>query len=326
MHICFDSRLVRLELVKRGLTSLAVHNVRCIGRLAPQCTKSHPPPSVAVTPLAALVQLATVEVGEIAGRSPESHDAPPSRGRRVAFAVVTGLVGLLFFTNVKEAGAPWFEQAANGFAHSGISRWHAAMEGSVDAIFVGAALLALVWRPLTKPLLLQNVIAIFLITDLVLLPFRELFLIVFTVPIIIVAALYPWPRTLFQLPRLSISWAFLALVVVAAALLAPVIWHSFSLNMQPAERQNQWITDVEHILVLIISGVAVSTLRPGWPWLGMFIAVAYLYLGVAALTIPNQPGSWGVGGGALALVGGLGYLAATVWELRRRAGPIRSPS
>ena len=232
---------------------------------------------------------------------------------------MTGLVGLLFFTNVKEAAAPWFEQAANGFVHPGISRWHAAVEGSVDAIFVGAALLALVWRPLAKPLLLQNVIAIFFVTDLVVLPFRELFLLIFTVPIIIVAALYPRPRTLFQLSRpTTISWAFLALVVVAAALLAPVIWHSFSLNMQPAERQNQWITDVEHILVLIISGVAVSTLRPGWPWLGMFIAVAYLYLGVAALTIPNQPGSWGVVGGALALVGGVGYLAATVWELQRR--------
>ena len=267
----------------------------------------------------ALIEFIAIEVGQIAGRSPESHDAHPSRGRRVAFAVVTGLVGLLFFTNAKEAAAPWIEQAANGFAHPGISRWHAAVEGSVDAIFVGAALLALVWRPPTKPLLLQNVIAVTLILDLILLPFRELFLLVFTLPIIIVAALYPWPRTLFQLSRpTTISWAFLALVVVAAALLAPVIWHSFSLNMQPAERHNQWITDVEHILVLIISGVAVSTLRAGWPWLGTFIAVAYLYLGVAALTIPNQPGSWGLVGGALALVGGVGYLAATVWELRRR--------
>ena len=48
-------------------------------------------------------------------------------------------------------------------------------------------------------------------------------------------------------------------------------------------------------------------------------AITYFYLGAAALTIPHHDGSWGVTGGVLALLGGAGFLAATIYEARRQA-------
>ena len=51
----------------------------------------------------------------------------------------------------------------------------------------------------------------------------------------------------------------------------------------------------------------------GWALLG----ATYLYLGVAALTIPDHDGSWGVLGGGPALVAGVAYLALVIVERRR---------
>jgi hypothetical protein len=81
---------------------------------------------------------------------------------------------------------------------------------------------------------------------------------------------------------------------------------------------NQWISDVEHTSFLILAAFLASTRRPGWRVLGVLTGVVLLYLGVAALALPNHAGSWGVTGGILALIGGLLYIVATL----RRAGKL----
>jgi hypothetical protein len=49
--------------------------------------------------------------------------------------------------------------------------------------------------------------------------------------------------------------------------------------------------------------------------------LAFLYLGLAALAIPDHDGSWGVTGGVLATLGGLAYLA-TVFVDQRHSGEL----
>ena len=61
--------------------------------------------------------------------------------------------------------------------------------------------------------------------------------------------------------------------------------------------------------------------QPGWQVLGVLLGIAYLYLGVVAVTQPEEMGSWGTIGGILASVGGLGYIALTVWEARVTTRP-----
>ena len=47
--------------------------------------------------------------------------------------------------------------------------------------------------------------------------------------------------------------------------------------------------------------------------------MVFLYLGVAALALPNHAGSWGVIGGILALIGGLLYIVVTLSEAGKPA-------
>jgi hypothetical protein len=137
--------------------------------------------------------------------------------------------------------------------------------------------------------------------------------------IALVVAAYPAPRAL-----LDISWErplsrpLLALSLAAALLLAPymailLIWQIQGVGGEHATA-NQWISDVEHAAFLLLATALVCTKRPGWRTLGMLTGVVLLYLGVAALALPNHAGSWGVAGGVLALIGGLLYIVATIRE------------
>ena len=53
-----------------------------------------------------------------------------------------------------------------------------------------------------------------------------------------------------------------------------------------------------------------ATRRPGWQVLVAGIAAVYAYLGIASITLPDQPGSWGTLGGTIALVASAAYLVA----------------
>ena len=91
---------------------------------------------------------------------------------------------------------------------------------------------------------------------------------------------------------------------------------------------NQWISDVEHTAFILIAAFLATTKRPGWRTLAILIGVVLLYLGVAALTLPNHAGSWGVMGGITALVVGLLYIIVPISEARKTTlGPSeRLPS
>ena len=144
------------------------------------------------------------------------------------------------------------------------------------------------------------------------------------IPVALVVAAYPAPRSLLDFSgERPVSHPLLGLTLVATVLLVPNLWHLFSSQLQGAGGElataNQWISSFEHIVLLLLAGVAASTKRPGWRTLGFLTGIAFIYLGIAALTVPAHPGSWGILGGVLALLSGTGYIALTLLEARRAA-------
>ena len=252
---------------------------------------------------------------------------PPPTTRRfnwrtLVFTVVTVVAALMYGSTIRLVIAPWvLTGPQTGLQNPELDRWHDALMGISTGVLTGGSLLALLWRPREKPLLLQYLALATVAGVLLNAPFVGPFMFIIAVPIILVIIAYPAPRALLNFAREEhASRLLLALSVVAALLLAPIIWHSFIWQVQGVGGQsataNEWIADVEHTLLLLLAGFMTSTKRPGWRPLGILTGVTFLYLGIAALAVPHHAGSWGIIGGVLALLGGVGYIAATLFEAR----------
>ncbi|HJZ48470.1 MAG TPA: hypothetical protein VKE41_14935, partial [Roseiflexaceae bacterium] len=140
----------------------------------------------------------------------------------------------------------------------------------------------------------------------------------------IVIAAYPAPRALISVSREGrVSIPLLGLSILTAALLLPEI--SRLVPMQLAglggehATENHWILTANLELMLIAGGLLAATKRPGWQALGIIIGLAFVYLGVASISLPYYAGSWNLWGGALATVGGWAYIGATLWEASKTA-------
>ena len=154
--------------------------------------------------------------------------------------------------------------------------------------------------------------------------FMPIVLVIGAVFIAILAAAYPRLRDLLNFRReASLSYPLLAITVVAAILLAPIIARELNYQILGMTQQDvhalnfHWLTSVALALLLILGGSLASTRRPGWRALAVIIGIAYLYLGSMALLQPDYAGSWGTIGGVLALLAGLAYMSVTLLEVQR---------
>jgi hypothetical protein len=216
----------------------------------------------------------------------------------------------------------------SGFA-SIIHRWHEAQSGAFMTILLAGSLLALLWKPQTKPLVMQYIllsIGIFciLFATATGAGFMPIVLVVGVVFIAILAAAYPRPRDLLSFRSdASLSYPLLAVTVVAAILLAPIIARELNYQILGMTQQDvhalnyHWLTSVALALLLILGGSLSATRRPGWRALAVIIGIAYLYLGSMALLLPDYAGSWGTIGGVLGLLAGLAYIGVTLFEFQR---------
>jgi hypothetical protein len=229
-------------------------------------------------------------------------------------------------TNLFRLAAPW--ASMTGYPHDDprqlnpeLHRWHEAMWGAVTGILNAGVLLTLLWRPRQNPLLIQFIALVVIGAALTVLPFEPSLLFVIVMLTLVVLS-YPALRALLDVSlERPISRPLLALSLAAALLLVPYIvrltlWQIQGFGGEHATA-NQWISDVEHAVFLLLATVLVATRRPGWRPLGILTGVVFLYLGVAALTLPGYAGSWGITGGILALVGGSLYLITTIREARK---------
>jgi MFS family permease len=253
--------------------------------------------------------------------------------RGMVFRVIAGLAALLFLAigGLNGLLVPWFPALAPdnpAIQRPDIHYWHDAEFGALVAILLVGSLLTLAWRPHERPLLLQFIALWGAIVVIAVAPFGPGVL-VFLIPIGLVLLTYPAARRLFDLPRLDrISQPLLVLTAASAILLAIPTWNALQLQLNdPSEHAttNHWIIAVALGLVLVGAGLLAASRRPGWVALGIIIGAAFVYLGLAALTLPNQDGAWGMTGGVLALLGGAAYIGMTLLEEHRsRVAPTRN--
>lgn len=251
--------------------------------------------------------------------------------RVVVFTIVAGLLTLLLLYG--GLGDLLLLDGQSGFPSS-IHRWHEAQSGTFTALMFGGSLLALLWRPQLKPLVAQFVVLSIALVSICFATlsgsgFNPIVLAIGAVLIAILVAAYPKPRALLHFGREgSLSYPLLLLTLIAAMFLAPIIareltWQILGMTGHDVHALNyHWITSVVLALMLILAGVLSSTKGYGWLALGLITGVAYLYLGFAALLLPEYAGSWGTVGGTLGLLAGLSYIAITIVEARRRSKAV----
>ena len=246
--------------------------------------------------------------------------------RVIVFVIVGGWLALLaLYAGVRDLllldGQPGFP--------SDIHRWHEAQSGVFTALLFGGSLLALFWRPQRKPLLVVFVVLSLALVSLGFATvsgagFNPLALAAGAALICILIVVYPAPRALLHFRRVGPpSYFLLVITLIAAVLLAPIIarelnWQLLGITGHDVHALNyHWLTSVLLALMLILAGALAATKQAGWQMLGFIAGAAFLYLGGAALLLPDYAGSWGTIGGVLGLLAGLGYLTATLLEVRR---------
>jgi hypothetical protein len=79
-----------------------------------------------------------------------------------------------------------------------------------------------------------------------------------------------------------------------------------------------WVSTVEHLMNLWLIALFAAFRQPGSTLLAVLVAACLLYLGVAAIFVPDNPGSWGLLGGAIAISGGAAYMTMVTCAERLR--------
>ncbi len=259
------------------------------------------------------------------GRSRDLAIAPPA-WRVLTFRVLAALGGLVFLVPLQQAISPWGAVTLSnteGVTDVNLHRWSAALAGGPDA---GLAVLFfyLAWRPLRAPLVLQwTALAaiVFLVANV---PFAGPAVAVYAIPVVLVLAFYPEPRSLLKAP-----WEDgLRLQVLVPALLIAVLLlvdASRAMALQiggtgELARNYDAASNAEHMITVGMAAVLAGMRRPGSQALALMAAAVLAFLGAAAITVPTNPGSWGVLGGAAAIGAGAALAGASTYEwLRVRA-------
>src|SRR5262249_55914889 len=136
----------------------------------------------------------------------------------IVFVIVTGLLALLcLYAGV---GTLLLLDGQSGFP-SGVHRWHEAQSGVFTTLLFGGSLLALLWRPQRRPLLLVFVVLSLALVSLAFATvsgagFNPLWLAVGAVFIGILVIAYPVPRALLHF-RLSGPPSYFLLVPTVVA-------------------------------------------------------------------------------------------------------------
>jgi hypothetical protein len=257
--------------------------------------------------------------------------------RLIVFAVFALLAIALFtvmFGGAPSLLEPWVVlQTASKTYHPEIHRWHDAVWGALTTFLFAGTLLSLLWGGQKRPLLAQFfVLGMFLFT-ISPLPFPGGFDPMQVIPQVIVTLLfiatYPNKRALFSLSsERSLSIPLLVISVLVLIAIAPDVWRN--IGWQIADHVSEhgvgfhWLTSAFVDTLLVIGGFLVATRRPGWKALGIIVGIALLYLGMAAIRVPDHAGSWGVIGGVLSIIGGLSYIVATIYERRKSSAAVVS--
>lgn len=255
--------------------------------------------------------------------------------RVIVFVALAALACLFYLTNLPFVLAPWLPMVGALYGASPQEmhqwQWHITIQGVASSFLICGCFLALLWRPREKPLLIQYLVVDLVLGILVEILFIGPFILLLALPAVLAIIAYPAPRAMLRVPKMaSMSRLLLGLTILAVILLIPLMGRELLWQIQGVGGQQaataQWSSDVEHTLYLLLAGLFASTKRPGWSILGLLTGVAFFFLGIAALSIPNQAGSWGTIGGIIGVIGGLSYLGVTLFEMRQACRVADAPA
>jgi hypothetical protein len=247
--------------------------------------------------------------------------------RGIIFKIVAGLLALFHLAfGALSLLSPWVTFGFGDPAYQEANRWGNTGHGVHFAILIAGTMLALLWRPRSKPLLMQfyTLIAISGILVSALFPNPATgfewgpVLLFLVLPLVA----YPAPRSLLSVSREGpVSKPLLVSGIVATALLVWVsarVLQTYIAGTGTADWDHgHWFGAIMGGLNLMLVALLPATRRPGWQSLGIIAGLAFTYLGIASLSIPYHDGSWGFVGGTVSLLVGLAFLAVTIREVRK---------
>jgi hypothetical protein len=247
--------------------------------------------------------------------------------RLTLMRIVALLFGLFFLATIPQAISPWGALSfGTGVRALPLHRWSSALAGGPD-LGVAVVLFYIAWRPLRAPLALQMLA----LGTLVFLgangPFVPSF---FTwawiaVPAVLVLALYPKPRDLLNAPwSAGVNRPLLGLGMLVAIFLLPDAAIAIAAQIRHADvlaaSGYDWASNGEHLINVSLHAVLAGMSKSGAGVVRVTASAVLVFLGAAAIAVPDDPGSWGTFGGGLAIVVGLAIAATAAYEWRRSGG------
>lgn len=188
--------------------------------------------------------------------------------------------------------------------------WHLAQLAAIG-ILLGGSMFALWRRPASKPLVFQYFVSGMLaisVTTALSEPQFAAFALIFGVaaPGLLVAL---YPGRLRSLVTFSPERPLSPALLVLSALVTIGVGYDVLRHLPR-------LTDAGPDLAFALAVLMASTRRPGWKPLGIITGLALGQAGLAAISLADQPNSWGLFGGSLALAGGLAFFATTLrgWQ------------
>lgn len=257
------------------------------------------------------------------------------RHRRIAFTIFVALTAAFFAVGFGAAAsllAPWsIITFGPSDPHPELHRWHSVQSGATFGILFAGSLVALLRQPQAKPVVAQFFVAGTIVLAAALVAFDAASLMLLSVGAQ-VAALYPQRRLLLANPWPSLRqidpWR-LVLALATVAILAPDAVRSLRSQIDGSGGEhaslNHWGLSFGLALLLVLAALLAASERPGARIMAMITGIALIYLGVAALAIPDHDGSWGIAGGTLATLGGLAYLATAYRDRLGTRAPSEAP-
>lgn len=231
------------------------------------------------------------------------------------FAVIFTLSGLFMLQGLSEGLEPWVQGFMASSTLPDELRFHAAVHGALIGILFSGSLVTMLWNPLGKPLLLQFYVvghlaflATLLLTDVKLALQSFFVFILFAVVLLVLFATYGNRKEILRPAEPSArNRTMLIMAGVALLGLLPVILNGVIGQVQDPEQQFRSGESAALGIVLLYGGYLAATGRSGSRTLAVILAVAYIFLGAASITIPGHPGSWGLLGGIASIIYGLVY-------------------
>jgi hypothetical protein len=259
---------------------------------------------------------------------PAGTSSPKSSPRRIAFSVLTFLLGAAALGGLFGIGLVigWIDTDEGG-----IHRVHDLGFGVLYGILLSAAFFAMVRRPEAKPSMFLQVIAVGVAVAIASIVAAEPGYLAIAVIIIVAAAillaLHPARDGVLH-PTTNASPLLSTFVLVGAV---PLVWFGLSMarfqrdgsSIDPHVNMDHWVTMASMAFGLILVGVLASARIRGWRLTAWSAGLGTAVYGLASIVFVSYAGSEGTTWGLIALIGGLAFVVATEWEFRRSAS---SPS